>query len=504
MLKSVMFASAMLAPRAQSTAVLTEMDFAEPVAAVFPADADGDGRKDAILLIDRRVEVHKLGADGAFSKRSDIIIKLPADVVAIDAAPLDPPGTTRAHPKDRLLLLTSRGVLSRALDDSTAAFEIIPLPSLKDPLAARAAGAPPIYFSFHEDFDGDGSPELLIPTGAGIEIFSQTADGWIRIGTARAPVAVSVDSGQNRPGSFIKQTFELPRAAAVRCATPSGAVEKLLSVSRGNDAWIYRIRDRRIEKIEHARGLFRFDNEDQFREARGTRRNEEINDRAVGLIANDLNGDGVPDFVSSRFRDGQVFITFGKPGEFGAETPDRVIDADGWVVLAQARDFNGDGRPDLIVPRLPKIGIAGALKALLSRKVNIDLWIYKNTGGPDVFSASPDWKHTFELDILLDGDEGKINVSTRLLAAFLDVNGDGMTDFVTMVSNDELAVFPGDRKEFIRDVPSLKIKIPSIELWNEVDLRGLDLNGDKREDFVIVYGSNRRGAKNKLLFGVWK
>jgi hypothetical protein len=491
-------------PPSNSAIVLTELDFDEPVASVLYGDANGDGTRDAILLIGRRVDVHYYHSDGTFSKRPDLSIKLPADAAAIDLCSIDPPGSTGAHRRSVLLAGSPRGIESRSLDSSAGSFVPLKLPPLRDSLFARAAGAAPIAMTLHADFDRDGSEELLLPLSAGIAVMKQFDDGWHSLGVAEAPLDVDLSLGENRPGASLRIHYELPRAAAVPIVRPDGRKENVLAISRGNDAWVYRVTDREILQLEHVRGLYRFDAADNMRDFRGTRRNEDVNDRSAGLIAVDLDSDGIPDFVASRFREGEVYITRGRMGDFVADAPSRAINADGWVVLAQARDVTGDGRPDLIVPRLPKLGIAGALKALLSRKVSFDLWVYKNTADAQIVSDSPDWKRSIDLEILLGGEEGKVNVNARLLAAFCDTDGDGRPDFVTTVAPDRLGIFRGEANSVFSDSTSMEIAIPSVEPWPEADLRSTDVNGDGKEDLLIVYGSNKRGAKNKLLFIVGK
>lgn len=492
------------APTPDSGIVLTEMDFNEPVSATLFGDADGDGLKDAVLLFDNRLEVHKTARDGSISRTSQLSIKLPSNCVAVDVGPLDPQGSTRANAKSVLIAATTRGIVTRRLDANDATFMELPLPAMAGSLFARASGAKPVPMPLRVDFENDGSSELLYPLADGIAVFAQTALGWVSCGVAPVSVSVDITNAQKRPGSLVRQTFELPRAAMTEVRTGDGKMERLLSISRSSEAWIYALRNGKIQLIEHVRGLFRFDSEDRFREARGTRRNEDTNDRAVGLVATDLNADGIPDFVASRFREGEVLLSIGKPGVFAVDQPDRSMDVDGWAILAQARDFNGDGLPDLVVPRLPKLGIGGALRALLSRRVTIDLWIFKNTGRPDVVGSAPDWKHSLDLDILLEGEEGKISVSARLITGFIDYNGDRLLDFLTLKSATRLAVFPGNRESLIESDPGLEVDIPDVTPFGEIDFRTADLNGDNRDDFVIVYGPNRRGARNKLLFGVWK
>ncbi|MFN0206300.1 MAG: FG-GAP repeat domain-containing protein [Planctomycetota bacterium] len=484
--------------------VITEMDFDEPVGATLFGDVDGDGNKDAVLLLGRRVEVHRYQSDGTFSRKTNITVKLPGDAVAVDLCILDSPGSTGAIRKSKLLVACARGIFQRSLEKDDAAFTQINIPYLTDSLVPRAAGADPIAMTLQGDFNNDGIPELMIPLGEGVAILKNTENGWKKIGIAKANVEVDLALGENRPGASLKIHFELPRIATVDVVHSNNKKERLLSISRDADAWVYRVTDDSLILIEHVRGLYRFDSEDNLRDFRGTRRNEETNDRPVGLVAVDLNADAIPDFIASRFRDGQVFIILGKEGEFTADVPNRVIDVDGWAVLAQARDVTGDGRPELIVPRLPKLGIAGALKALLSRKVTFELWVYKNIAAPGIVSDSPDWKRSFDLEILIGGDEGKISVNARLLAGTYNLDGGDGMEFIALTAPDKLGVFGNDTNSVFTSDPVWEFTIPSVEDWSEADMRGTDMNGDGRDDLTIVYGSNKRGSKNKLLFIVSK
>jgi uncharacterized protein YciU (UPF0263 family) len=474
-----------------------------PVSAALFGDVDADGRLDLALLCDRQVQVHRLLPDDHLTVEPGVVVKLPEDAVAVDLKPLAKPGETRVFERARLVVATSRGLFTRDLSRADAPFEPLVLPEAGRSLVPLAAGAKPIAMPILDDLDGDGRPEAFLPTAEGIAVFDSTDTDWRLRGVAEADLAVKIESGEDRPGSLVRQSFELPRAALVDTGLTPAAAHRFLAITRGPDCLVYDAAGDGLRLFERARGLYRFDDEDRFREIRGTRRNDEVNDRSVGLTPVDLNADGIPDFVSSRFKDGQVFITYGREGAFAAGYPDKVLDVDGWVILAQTKDFDGDGLPDLVVPRIPKLGIAGAIKALLQRRIGLELWIFRNRGGAEVFTSSPDWKYTFDVEVQLGGEGGKFSATARMLVGFFDVNGDGLRDFVASRDDDKLSIHFGSREELIASTESEFLPIPPTAKEPEMDLRGRDVNGDKREDLLLLYGSNRRGATNKVVLKVW-
>lgn len=486
-------------PAVRSTIVLSE-----PLTATLLGDVDGDGRKDAVLLTGDRVAVHRQRPGGAFPPSPDETVKLPADTVAVDLEPFDAAAGGAPLPS-RLLVAGASGVRVRALDAPGGAFEPLALPELADPLIPRAAGATPIEMTLAADLDADGVAELILPTAAGPAILRRAGASWSLLGVAQGIVDARLQTGPDRPGASVTQTFELPRIAPMDVSGPGGKTIRYLTITQDQDARVYSVKRDGLELVEHMRALYRLDAEDRMRIVRGTRRNEQTTDRAVGLTPVDFNADAIPDFVSSRFKDGEVQLILGARGELATKSPTRVIDADGWVILAQARDFDGDGRADLIVPRLPKLGVMSALRVLLSRKISFDLWVFRNEGGPGIVSQEPVWKRTFDIEIVLSGEEGQFSATARLLTGFYDVNGDGLVDLVSRnETGDRLTVHLGDRAAWIRDEPAMEIEIPSVDEWSESDLRASDLDGDGRDDLLVTYGPVRRGAKNQLVLLVWK
>lgn len=486
--------------RADEPAVISTIDTAEPVTATLLGDVDGDGLADAALLIDRRVVLHRQRADRSFPSTPDAQFTLPGDVIAVDLATWDPPRQTRALPRSQLLMAGARGVRVLDLAQQGATPEPIELPELPPLLTTKAGGARPVRLTMSADADGAAPAELLVPTEKGVAVLRRADSQWSLLGIARAKVEARVRFGEDRPGASLQHEFELPRVSVVEAKRPGEKPLKYVCVSQESEARVYRVAGDRLEEAQRVHALFRFDHEDRFRQVRGTRQNEEVNDRAVGLQPADLNGDGVLDFVTSRFRDGQVFIIRGKEGRFAAQQPDRTIDAEGWVVPVQPKDLDGDGLPELIVPRLPKIGIASALRALLSRKVSFDLWVFRGNDAPD---AGPAWKRSLDVEIVLGGDEGKFNVSARLLMLFTDVDGDGLEDLVSRGENERLEVYRGVRGDLISDESVTSLGISKASEWPEVDLRGSDLDGDGRSDLILTFGANLRGARNRIQLAVW-
>lgn len=487
----------------QVTVDVTEIDTADAVSFVFFGDTRGEGRKDLVLLSGRQVVVHRCLPSGILTKEPTFSVKLPTGTVAVDLAPLDLERSTAVHAKAVLLCATPQGVFTRDLSSPDAVSLALALPPIDRPLIPRAAGASPIAMSIAEDLDLDGTPEILLPTAEGVAVFRWAGRGWAACGVVEAAPTVKLESGEDRPGSLIRQRFELPRVAAVDVQGPDGARKRLLAVTKGAECLVYNLTEGSLQIVQHARALYRLDEEDRFRELRGTRQNTEVNDRTVGLVPADFNGDGVPDFLSSRFRDGHVSIAFGQEGSFEVLVPDRVIDLDGWVILAQAKDVDGDGKPDLIVPRLPKLGIAGALKAILQRRIDLELWVFRNRGSGDPFAAAPDWKYTFDVEVRLGGESGKFSATARTVAGFHDVNGDGLQDFVTLRDDDKLSVRLGTHDGLFSRSESFSVPIPTTARASEIDLKACDVDGDGREDLLLLYGSNKRGTPNKVVFLHW-
>ncbi|HKE01764.1 MAG TPA: VCBS repeat-containing protein, partial [Planctomycetota bacterium] len=134
------------------------------------------------------------------------------------------------------------------------------------------------------------------------------------------------------------------------------------------------------------------------------------------------------------------------------------------------------------------------------------LWVFRNRGGGSgsLLSESPDWKRTFEVEVILGGEEGRFHATTHLLVGFHDVTGDGRVDLVTRSADDRLAIYPGVPSGVIQDDALVEIPIPPVSKWSEIDLRGRDLDGDGRADLVLTYGANRKGERNLILVLCWK
>jgi hypothetical protein len=180
----------------------------------------------------------------------------------------------------------------------------------------------------------------------------------------------------------------------------------------------------------------------------------------------DLDGDGVKDIIVANLgsfkptdrRCGSVVWLRGKPD--GTFTPVTLLDGVGRVADVQVADFNGDGKPDLIV-------------AVFGWRETGDILYLEN--------QTTDWEHPKFVTHVVDPRHGAIHVPV------VDLNGDGKPDFVALISQEHETVvaFLNDgkgnfRKETIYDAPHPGYGSSGIQL--------VDMNGDGRVDILYTNG----------------
>jgi hypothetical protein len=180
----------------------------------------------------------------------------------------------------------------------------------------------------------------------------------------------------------------------------------------------------------------------------------------------DLDGDGRPDVLVACL--GRFFPTDEKCGSVvwlrnkgdGTFEPITLLRDVGRVADVQAADFDGDGKPDLVVAEFGWREV-GSVRLLENR--------------------TTDWSKPQFVSRVLDERHGAIHVPVA------DLNGDGRPDFVALISQEHETVVAflndgagGFRKEVIYTAPHPAYGSSGIQL--------VDLNGDGRLDVLYTNG----------------
>ncbi|MEV4924332.1 FG-GAP repeat domain-containing protein [Streptomyces roseoverticillatus] len=248
------------------------------------------------------------------------------------------------------------------------------------------------------------------------------------------------------------------------------------------------------------------------------------------ITAGDFTRDSRPDLVAVQVSTGKLFLYPGT-GKTGLDTfSDRVeIGAGGWNAMRNLTvgDFTGDGRPDLVATRRKdgKLflypGTSGKGLGVLGERVEIGsgAWNgmrhvtagdFTGDGKTDIVAAKSDTGQLFVypgtrksgLDALGDRIEigtGAWNGMNKVVAG--DFNGDGRPDIVaTKTETGELFLYPGTAKPGLESLDK-RIEIGS-DGWNDIsDYAAADLNNDGTDDLAAVDSAPHQTGKLYLYRG---
>lgn len=123
-------------------------------------------------------------------------------------------------------------------------------------------------------------------------------------------------------------------------------------------------------------------------------------DFTMPLVIRDLDGDGRADVSSTHVGQGTTRIYRNGPDPAKAmATPALTVRAKGITLLAYYADLDGDGRDDLVLPRMDEVSIWSILKALLARSVPVEVLFFRQRADGS-FPNEPD--ATTELDVPIE------------------------------------------------------------------------------------------------------
>lgn len=518
----------------------------ERVASLRPAFEVADWRWEA-LREGGQESLILLGADGV------VHIWTQPRGSAFSAAPR--PSVRIAEPRRALVDLRSAASGGRELVvASPAGVELFALGEEGLFVSPSRVGAPrarvllrtgaPRFASIAQDLDLDGRVDLVVPTGREVEIWlERPGDGE---GTYERAARVKVDVGLASSAEVREFSAELTqsfRVPALDVQDVNGDARPDLIVHAGpRYAW----------HLQPPGGGFAADPDvvldlALFRDGQAER------DFAFGrtipggaeasLERADLDGDGIGDFVIVHGT--KIWVFHGTSLGPRFDEPSLVLKTEEPVTIASVLRLDEDPRPDLLLVKVKAPSFAAVLLGFLSSwSIEVEVLGHRNEDGRR-FAARPTWQRTLELqlpavlDVLrnpeslsapFESAEGSFRTEVRG-----DFDGDGRADvalasadFATLelwlareeeAEEEELLrrelfelLFERDAHWDLAELAALVAEIgaertarvsggrapdAAIELGEGSglgvsDLLGADVDGDGREEIVVVYGASDR------------
>ena len=489
-------------------------------AAIVAADLDGDGRRDLVvfvaysvwdqigveestkmddvaglvevltvvpaLLEHREIVVFRGRAEGGFETAG---VRLPVDASVLSLA-AGPPGLP-------IVVLTDDGLaaLRWKAGDGQPVLALEPLIHERPVLAGSETFVP--HLGLVRDVDGDGIPDVLLPTPQGVSIYLSGPHGLSTEPASR--VALPLDDPRDPSGRLLRH-YPLPELRDVDGDhLPDLLVEHPRRDWNEFEVW------RNLGHGRFAPPVVPLPPGPGAAERKGPR----------VVFFGDLDGDGVAEYVT------QEDIEPGDDAGMRAELeharrppsvlrlhrmrrdltmepePYRVLRISGYAfeggdgdiqIPGGLQDLDGDGRPDLVTVTLD-FSVFQALRVLATKRIGIGLDFHVWCQGQD-----GDFREVQGLDLA-----GKFNLDLNDLALghlseFAgDFDGDGRIDFLQMGRGRTVTIHRGQAGCRYPAKPDLELELR--EAPRDLGLvQVADLDGDGRSDLLIVEPQEREAG----------
>lgn len=465
-------------------------------------DLDGDGLNDALAVYQRRLMVFFQTPEGKFPSSPDIEIggeePIPMKYAAVGV------GKVAAEPGRQLLLIGSQGVdyvsFSHLKSGGAAPIEPRNLISEKLTMTSKPELA---YLTCAMDLDGDGTPELVLPVGEALAIYS-SVDGTPYQRTSRVDLgmksfqATSLDREPLLLGSAF---FSQPGSGSnVRLLPEAGMWHSVrFNTTRQSGPLLFTDfnQDRRTDIL--SAGLVRYQGDDDTFSSVQSNVFQKIVTATVPhqtrnvLVAApnivDFNGDKTWDTFNVNVTAAKLSprtdlsVYLGTSSRGFAAKPNQVLRTRDFAYsdAIPMGDVNNDGAQDIALFHLDfqPSSMQSQLKAYMRNGLQGDLrfylWDRKNNRFPD----SPSFKHPITVSYEIYGAR---QFFRQQVTIDKDLTGDGYPDLVLKTGATEFSVFENLKGTGFSRTP---LAVVSTAPTRFSSIQTLDLNQDSKADVVI-------------------
>jgi len=513
------------------------------IESILPVDLDGDGLLDLVCARAGALEV-RFGRKGAgYSPAPDDTLRLAARSVGWCTASLARGGTPLVA-----ALLDGREVKVWAVDPVRRAFA--EGRTLRDRLTGSMPGG--IHFMpFLRDLNGDGTADLVVPGARGFLLYLGEPGGTYGEGlTVPGEIEVRTRLSGDDLSGRIGQEVTLP-LFALRDLNGDGRPDLLTETEDRIEAFLSG-KDGRFGAapawaidLAAARAALGPNDLDSLDTSNLTAALA----KTVQALPADIDGDRAEDVVLRA--SGKLSLFLSRGGRIDPRRPDQVLKSSGNVVHATLEDEDGDGRPDLWLVQIEPVSVGDLFIWLIaSGKIGLDIFIYRNEGGR--FAGRPSRRLAvtvrFASILSLLDQVKKLGARERPGRGVHpgDLAGKGERRDLAVVEQEKLRIFLGrapetaglklekgrfllellkffgyrrDKDEYEVDLTNLADSIArfegilpakpqGVEPDLDVPLPGaggnpgaylLDLNGDRRDDLLLIYERTPERTRGAVL-----
>ncbi|MBI4564058.1 MAG: VCBS repeat-containing protein [Planctomycetes bacterium] len=431
-------------------------------------DLDEDGRIDLLLSAGREVKVFLNRPERGFSPDPDFVIPFAPDVYLWCLG--------RFADEGGLHLVTSSTAGVRRHRRGSPPEDLVICPNLFR--GEAEAGVAPLHLDFMRDLNGDGLSDILLFGKDELWLFPQSKD--------------------DRGKPFFRLAQKLPLESEGELRVRTGAHRKTTHVTKvplliwgdaNNDG-----RTDMISYYEQTIVLFTQGEEGKFEASgprsltgeRPKRRNTYLKFEAPPRIA-DLNNDGALDIALPFPSKGRVHIYFNRSGRVDFTAPDQKMQpGDSLTTGVYVEDLNGDGKLEIVMGVVPKPGILSGIDAFLSKKIDLELHLYRLQGAGYVKDPVQILKFSVPFTFHVTRESSEIDLAfwPRFDA---DFDGDGLKDLLVQEDERTLVVHFGNNTRLISETAGGRIRLDPPPGASSIKTTAADLNGDGRSDLVLKY-----------------